>query len=118
MRHLIKKHTISFKHAFDGVIWSFKTQPNFRIHLLLSLVAIFLSFYLQLETFEWLIILMLIFIGLVIEMINTAIEATTDAIDRNLRQDIAIAKDVAAGAMLTYAIGAIVIASCIFFPKF
>lgn len=114
MRHIIKRHTISFQNAFSGVVWAFKSQPNFRIHVVLSSVALFLGYYAGLSPLEWIIIIMIIIIGLVIEMINTAIEATTDAIDLKIRPDIKIAKDVAAGAMLVYAIGALCIAYLIF----
>ena len=41
---MFKKHTISFKNAFNGLIWALKTQPNYRIHLSLSLIAIGLGF--------------------------------------------------------------------------
>jgi diacylglycerol kinase len=53
----------------------------------------------------------------VIETINTGLEQTTDAIDRKIREDIKIAKDVAAAAMLIYAIGASIIALIIFVPR-
>lgn len=62
-------------------------------------------------------IILLITLGFVIETVNTAIEVTTDAIDKNYREDIGHAKDVAAAAMLTYAVGAAVVAIVIFLPK-
>lgn len=114
---MLHKHTISFKHAFDGVLWAVRTQPNFRIHLVLSVAALVLGRFYNITGAEQLTILVLITVGLVIEMINTAIEATTDAIDMKMREDIKIAKDVAAGAMLVYAIGATVIAGMIFVPR-
>lgn len=117
MIKVLKKHTISFKNAFKGVFWAFKTQPNFRIHFFLSLLAIFGGIYFKISYFEWLTILILIILGLTVEMINTAIEATTDAIDDKWREDIKIAKDVSAGAMLIVAIGAFLVALIIFFPK-
>lgn len=117
MIKLIKRHTISFKNAKKGLFWSLKTQPNYRIHLFLSLFSIILGFFLQINYFEWLIIIFLIFIGLVIETINTAIELTTDAIDDKWREDIGLAKDVSAGGMLIFAIGATIIALLIFLPK-
>lgn len=52
-----------------------------------------------------------------IETINTAIEAATDAIDTKIREDIRITKDVSAAAMLVYAIGATIIAIMIFVPR-
>jgi diacylglycerol kinase len=66
---------------------------------------------------EWLIILSLIVLGLVVEMINTAIETTTDAITKEWRNDIKIAKDVAAASMLVFATGAGLIACTIYIPK-
>jgi diacylglycerol kinase len=114
---MLKKHTISFKNAFNGLVWSLKTQPNYRIHLSLSLASLGLGFWLKISYFEFLLIVFLITVGLVIETINTAIEEATDAIDTKIREDIRIAKDVSAAAMLIYAIGAIVIALMIFVPK-
>ncbi|MEK7522924.1 MAG: diacylglycerol kinase family protein [Patescibacteria group bacterium] len=114
---MFKKHTISFKNAYNGLVWSLKTQPNYRIHLFLSLISIIFGFYLKISYFEFLLIVFLITVGLAIETINTAIEEATDAIDTKIREDIKIAKDVAAAAMLIYAIGATVIALMIFLPK-
>lgn len=62
-------------------------------------------------------IIMLITVGLVIETLNTGLEQTTDAIDRKIREDIKIAKDVAAAAMLIYAAGSFIIACFIFIPR-
>ena len=114
---MIRRHTISFKNAFNGLIWTFRTQPNYRVHLVLSLLALVLGFLLKISYFEFLIILVLIVVGLVIETINTAIEEATDAIDTKIREDIKITKDVSAAAMLIYAIGSTVIAGIIFLSK-
>lgn len=110
------RHTISFKHAFAGIIWSLKTQPNYLVHFLLSLIALGASYYYQISYIEFLIILTLIFIGLAIETLNTAIEKVCDAVTMDFNEHIKIAKDVAAGAMLFFAFGAWIIASIIFLP--
>lgn len=114
---MIKKHTISIRNAWTGLIWALKTQPNYRIHLILSLMAVAGGFYYRISYEEFLTIIVLITIGLVTETINTGIESTTDAIDTKWRQDIKIAKDVSAAAMLIFAIGSIIIAGIIFVPK-
>lgn len=114
---MIKRHTISFKHAFDGLLLSLKTQPNYQIHLSLSLLALIGAVLLQISYYETLLIIVLIFIGLTIETINTSLENTNNAIDKNIREDIRVAKDAAAGAMLIYALGAFTIACIIFVPK-
>ncbi|MBI5127707.1 diacylglycerol kinase family protein [Candidatus Roizmanbacteria bacterium] len=115
---MLKRHTISIGHAVDGLRWALKTQPNYRIHITLSLLAIILGMLLKVSYLEFLIIIFLITVGLVIETLNTGLEQTTDAIDRKIREDIKIAKDVAAAAMLIYAIGSFIIACFIFIPKF
>jgi diacylglycerol kinase (ATP) len=114
---MIRKHTISFKHAFDGLVAALSTQPNYRIHLLLSVISLLGGIYFRISHFEFLLIGTLITIGLVIETINTAIEETCDAIDESIRPDIKIAKDTGAAAMLIFAIGPSVLAGCIFIPR-
>lgn len=114
---MIKKHTISFFHAYEGLMWALKTQPNYKIHFLLSLFSIIGGFVLKITYFEFLIIILLVTIGFAIETINTSIEQAADAIDIKWRQDLKIVKDVAAGAMLIFAAGAFLIACIIFIPK-
>jgi diacylglycerol kinase len=114
---MIRKHTISFKHALDGLVAALSTQPNYRIHLLLSLVSIIGGIFFQISYFEFLTIGILITVGLVIETVNTAIEETCDAIDESIRPDIKIAKDTAAAAMLVFAIGSVILAGFIFIPR-
>lgn len=114
---MIKKHTISIRHAYEGMVWAFKTQINYRIHFLFSVLALLASWFLHISYFEFLLILSLIVIGIMVEAINTAIELTTDAIDKEWREDIKFAKDVSAAAMLIFSLGALVIAAIIFIPR-
>lgn len=116
MREALRRHTISFQNAFAGLVWAIQTQPNFRIHLILSICALVLGSILQITYVEMIIILFTIILGLTCEMINTSIEAMTDLITTEHRENAKIAKDVAAGMMLTTAFGAVVIALFIFVP--
>lgn len=113
----MKKHTISFVNAWKGLVWAVTTQPNYKIHLFLSFLSVAGGIILKISYYEFLSIFILITIGLAIETINTALEETNDAIDLKKREDIGLAKDVAAGAMLFFAIGAFIIAGMIFIPK-
>ena len=114
MKEIIRKHTISFKHAFAGLGWALRTQPNFRVHLVLAAIAFFLGWYFRITRTEWAIITFTIVLGLTAELINTAIESMTDLITREWREEARVAKDVSAGMMLTTAIGAVIIAIVIF----
>lgn len=114
MKEILRKHTVSFKHAFSGLAWALSTQPNFRIHLVLSLIALVLSWYFRITRIELVIIVFTIVLGLTAELVNTALESMTDLITKEWREEAKIAKDVSAGMMLTAAIGAVVVAVIIF----
>jgi len=116
MKHFIHRHTVSFKHAFDGIFWAVRTQPNFRIHLILSVCALVLAWFLHISYIETAIITFTIILGLTAEMINTSIEAMTDLLTSEYQEAAKIAKDVSAGMMLVTAFGAVIIALVIYIP--
>lgn len=114
----LRKHHISFQNATNGLRWAFTTQPNFLIHISLSLFVLFLGVIFQVTYLETTILVLTIIFGLGIEMVNTSIEAMTDLITTEWRKEAKIAKDVSAGMMLLTAIGAIFVALLIFLPRF
>lgn len=116
MKKVLKRHTVSFFHAFEGIYWAFTTQPNFIIHGILSFLAISLGLYFHISRIEMLIIIFTIILGFTVEMINTSIESITDMVTAERRTEAKIAKDVSAGMMLLTAIGAVIIAWIIFGP--
>jgi len=117
MQNPFRIHKISFKHAFDGVIYAIRTQPNFRFHLLASFMVILLGVYLSINANEWLILIFTINIVIIAEMVNTSIEAMVDLITLERRADAKIAKDVASAMVLVSAIFSIIVALIIFLPK-
>lgn len=114
---MLRRHTISFFHAFSGLFYALSTQPNFLIHLTLSTVVIIAGYYYQISPLEWLVLTVTIVFGLVVELVNTAIESAVDLITDQYHPSAKIAKDVSAAAMLVYAMGALIIAAIIFIPK-
>lgn len=117
MRERIRQHHISFQNAFAGIRWAFATQPNFQVHILLSVCAMILTVLLRCTTIETILIVLTIVLGLGAEMINTAIESVTDLVTKEWHQEAKIAKDVSAGMMLLTAMGAVFVACLIFLPK-
>lgn len=113
----IKKHQVSFKNAFSGLHYSFTSQPNFKIHLILSFLAILTGFILQINFTEMTILILTVVFGLGAEMVNTSLESMTDLITQDWKQEAKIAKDVAAGMMLLTAVGATLVAVLILGPK-
>jgi diacylglycerol kinase len=113
----MRKHHISFRHACDGLLTAFRTQPNFKIHLTLSTLSIILGLLLDISPIEWAVIFFVIATGLAVELINTAIEFTVDLLTQEYQLLAKFAKDTSAAAMLVYAFFSIVIAAIIFIPK-
>lgn len=116
MRNLFHKHSISFQAAFAGIIWSLRTQPNFKIHIFLSVLVLSAGVYYGITRFEFVILVFTIVLGMIAEMINTSIESVTDLVTTEWRKEAKIAKDVAAGMMLLTAAGALTVAIIIFWP--
>lgn len=108
----------SFNCAFDGIVYALKTQRNMRIHFLSTAIVLLLSLYLKLEKLEILILFVTIAFVIFAEMINTAIEATVDLVTQEFHPIAAIAKNVAAGAVLVSSVLALVVGYVILFPKF
>ena len=108
---------LSFKYAWAGVYYAFVTQRNFRIHTVIGIIAVSLGLILEIKAMELAIIVMTCAIVMVLELINTAIEAVVDLTVKQTYHELAkIAKDCAAGAVLISAIAAVVVAACILLP--
>lgn len=116
MRDTLRKHHDSIKTALAGLLWSIKTQPNFKIHLVLSVLVLATGWYVRISYVEMTILVFAIVLGLSAEMINTALESVVDLITTEWREQAKIAKDVSAGMMLIVAIGAIFVALLILGP--
>lgn len=112
----LRKHTISFKHAFDGVVYTLKTQPNFQVHVIFAIIAVSLGFIFRISGSEWAVILFVIGLVLVAEMVNTSIESVVDLLTDKYHISAKIAKDVAAGMVLVTATVAIITGILIFAP--
>jgi len=117
MQNPFRIHRISFKHAFDGFVYSVRTQPNFRFHLLATFVVALLGIYFSISIIEWLILVFTINTVLAAEMVNTSIEAMVDLITLEHRADAKVAKDVASAMVLVSATLSIIVGLIIFLPK-
>jgi diacylglycerol kinase (ATP) len=108
---------LSFKYAWAGVSYAFVTQRNFRIHTVISSLAISLGIFLKIAPVEMAAIVLTCAIVLVLELINTAIESVVDLTVKQTYHELAkIAKDCAAGAVLISAIAAVLVAGFILLP--
>jgi diacylglycerol kinase len=107
----------SFSYAFNGIKHAFRNEPNFRIHILMGLLAVIFAIILKFSTLEMAILTITIFLVIGLEMVNTALEAVVDLVSPEIRDMAKVAKDVTAGAVFFSALLAISIALLLFLPK-
>ena len=119
MDKYVKIRTVKagFKNALSGLYWAFKTQINFKIHTLGLVAALSLALIFKINYYEWLILITVITGVLTLELVNTSLEQTPDAITEQYNKVIKQAKDVSAAAVLIYALYSLIIAALIFGPK-
>ena len=93
-----------------------KSEKNMRIHLFCSIIVLLVSYYFSITKMEWLFILIAIGGMFALELVNTAIERVVDLVTAEYHPLAKQAKDMAAGAVLIYAILSIAIGIIIFLP--
>jgi undecaprenol kinase len=113
MQNFIK----SFRYAFEGIIHAVKTERNFKFHLIAAVIVITTGLLSDLTYTEWFIILVLIGGVLSLELLNSAIERVVNLVTMERMPLAKQAKDLAAGAVLIFAIMSAIIGLLIFIPK-
>jgi len=94
-----------------------KNEHNARIHLVLAIVAITTGMLLNINAFEWSLIVIVIGIVFLTELLNTSIETLADIVQPEWNEKIRMAKDYSAAAVLISAIISIIVGGIIFIPK-
>ena len=117
INHKTKNVFESFKYAFTGIFTAVKNERNMRIHLVAMILVIVFGFIFVLFVYEWIICIILFGGVLAGEMVNTAIENAVDMVSMEKNEKAKIAKDVAAGAELVWAICSAIVGALIFIPK-
>lgn len=107
----------SFTPAFKGLVKLFKNEHNSWVHLLATVVVLFLGFYLNLNRTEWIILVLVVGLVFICELFNTAIERLADKVEPDFNKLIGDVKDYASAAVLIASIVAVIIGSIIFLPK-
>ncbi|MBI4157642.1 diacylglycerol kinase family protein [Candidatus Woesebacteria bacterium] len=107
----------SFSFAFEGIKEALKEEPNFRIHILIGVIALILASFLGFSGTEWAILVFTIIFVLTLELINTAIEDTVNLIGKEISKEAKAAKDVMAAAVLLGAVLATLVGLILFLPK-
>ena len=115
---LLRQRAASFGHAFRGVAVALRSELHLRFHAAATVVVLGLGFYCQITRLEWALVALAVAGVWTAELLNTAIEALTDLASPNYHELAGKAKDVAAGAVLLAALGALAVGLLIFGPRF
>lgn len=107
----------SFKNALKGVKFVWEYGNNIKIQVVFGIFATILGMIFKISKIEFAILIVTIFIVLVCEFFNTAIEKLVDLYTLEYNEIAKIIKDVAAGAVTLSAIMSIIIGIILFLPK-
>lgn len=106
----------SFGYAIRGIVVMLQSQQNAWIHAASTIAVFGAGTFFGLSRFEWCWLVLAIVAVWTAEALNTALEFLTDVASPEFHPIAGHAKDVAAGAVLIAAFGALIIALLILGP--
>lgn len=108
----------SAMYALNGIRLAFRSQRNFRKHLVIAVLTFAIAFFLKVNIVEFCIIIFANTLVLVCEMFNSVIEFVIDAYYKNKWAKLAkLSKDIGAGAVLISASMSAIISLIIYSSK-
>jgi diacylglycerol kinase len=108
----------SFLHAAKGMYYACRGERNMVTHLIIAALVIIMSFVLQLDKIEFIIILFCIAMVLITEAVNTSFEFMVDLFHgAKISGVVKMLKDIASAAVLIACVFSAIIGALIFLPK-
>ena len=102
--------------AWQGICYVFKHEQNFRLQIYTAVLVLFAVWYFALTRAEMVVIFLLIFLVLILELLNSAVEKMADVLKPRLSLQIHSIKDIMAGMVLISSLGAMIVGIIIFYP--
>lgn len=106
----------SMKAALRGIAFTFKNERNFRIEIYFAIFILIALGVLGANLEQIAIVVTMIFLVLMIELMNTAIERVVDILKPRKHPYAGVIKDVSAATVLVLSIGASIVGLIIFIP--
>jgi diacylglycerol kinase len=106
----------SFVHALAGILYALRHQRNTWIMAVATVVMVAAAVWLEVGRIEWAILVLAAGMVWVAEFLNSAVEAAVDVASPDLHPMAKVAKDVAAGAVLTASFVALLMAVLVLGP--
>ncbi|PIS42639.1 MAG: diacylglycerol kinase [Candidatus Kerfeldbacteria bacterium CG08_land_8_20_14_0_20_40_16] len=108
----------SFRYAGRGIRYAFKNEQSFRFQLIASVVVLTIMFLFPLSNWERIVLILLIFMVLALELVNTTFEKMIDILKPRVHFYAEVVKDLMAAVVLIASLGALIIGLYIFLPYF
>ncbi len=108
----------AFADAFDGAWHALLEQPNFRIQLVIALLAIVAAIILHFQTMQWIILALCIGFVLAAELFNTCLEHVVDLIHPQSHPLARSAKHAGAAAVLVASAATAVVGVILYWQAF
>lgn len=112
----LKRLTQSFIYAIRGLKKTFREEQNLQIQAIIGIIIIIIAFVLGIRPIEWCLITLAIFLVLLMEIINSAIERVTDVLKPRIHTYVKEIKDIMAAAVMLSSILAIIVGLVVFIP--
>ena len=118
MRSDLARFARGFVYAWNDIRAAIKEERNFRFHFCAAFYAFVAAYWAELSAVETALIALCVAAVMALELMNSAVERAVDKPDTTHWWTAGAAKDMAAGAVLVMAIGTVIVAVCLFGPRF
>jgi len=107
----------SIGYAFKGAVLLLKTETSFKLQFIIAIIITIAGFSYDISSTEWMVQFLAIGLVMSMEGANTAIEEIANFIHPEHDKKIGLIKDIAAGAVFTATIFAVIVGLIIYLPK-
>ena len=114
MKSDLKRFGRGFIYAWNGIWAAIREERNFRFHLCAAVYIYAAAAIAGLEAVEFALISLCVFLVIQAELMNSAVERAVDKPDTSHWWSAGAAKDMAAGAVLMSAVGALFVGGFLF----
>ena len=114
----VRARLLSIYYALRGIVLMLRSQHNAWVHACATVVVVLTGIFFGLSFIEWAVLVLVLVAVWVAEALNTSFELLCDVASPEFHPLVERSKDVAAGAVLIAAFGAVVVGVLIFAPKF
>jgi diacylglycerol kinase len=106
----------SFTYAFHGLYRVLREEQNLKLQMVAGIAVIILGIYFGINNIEWALLLLVIFLVILMEIVNSAIERVSDVLKPRIHAYVKEIKDIMAAAVMMASILAVIMGILIFYP--